>query len=153
MRYAEFGSISSGTLRTGDLLSAFADELDYQLGRQATRFPRRNLRKLVNEARRADDDMRDAPEIVSELQDALQQFAPPYAYFGAHPGDGADFGYWLGRIFRIMARPEQLDDVADYQRCRAIIMDAAPNPEPDYQPRERYTSHTRPQSLCFGWEA
>jgi Ca2+-binding RTX toxin-like protein len=36
----------------------------------------------------------DADEIITELQDALNAFAPPYCYFGAHEGDGSDFGFW-----------------------------------------------------------
>lgn len=112
-RYASFGSVSTGTLRPEDLLVAFADELDYQLGRQVTRFPRKEYRKLIREARRhsansvisvanADEVMlaianydETSEDIVNELIDALNEFAPPYAYFGAHSGDGADFGYWL----------------------------------------------------------
>ena len=95
IKYASFGSVSSGTLRNEDLLSAFASELEYQIKRQSTRFPRRAMRKLINESNRIDPDSDDASDLVNELQDALNEFAPPYAYFGTLPGDGADFGYWL----------------------------------------------------------
>lgn len=27
--------------------------------------------------------------------DTLSETCPPYIYFGAHPGDGSDFGYWI----------------------------------------------------------
>ena len=33
-------------------------------------------------------------EIVSELMDALNSYAPPNMYFGSIEGDGADFGWW-----------------------------------------------------------
>lgn len=29
----------------------------------------------------------------------------------------------LGRIFRLMSRPEQPGDVAEYERCRALVLD------------------------------
>ena len=32
----------------------------------------------------------------------------------------------MGRIFRLMSRTEQPGDVAEYERCRAIIMTDAP---------------------------
>ena len=95
MRYASFGSVSSGTMRTEDLLEAFASELDYQLSRQPRRFARRAYRKLINEARARRRRSARASYVVEKLMEALEDFAPPYAYFGAHPGDGADYGYWL----------------------------------------------------------
>ena len=103
MKAASFGSVSHGTLRTADLLDAFASELEYQVQRNADAWCSDEGRKerdrylaIVAEAREIDPDSEDADYLVNEeLIDALQEFAPPYAYFGAHPGDGADFGYWL----------------------------------------------------------
>jgi hypothetical protein len=40
----------------------------------------------------------------------------------------------LGRIFRLMSRPTQAGDVADYERCRAIVMGAVEPVAPDYRP-------------------
>jgi len=46
-----------------------------------------------------DDDPRWDTEEMSyllneDLFDALNKYAPEGYYFGAHPGDGSDFGYW-----------------------------------------------------------
>lgn len=40
----------------------------------------------------------------------------------------------LGRIFRMGSRPSQPGDVEEYERCRAIIIDMAAEPAPDYTP-------------------
>jgi hypothetical protein len=98
VRYASFGPISSGTLRTEDLLSTFASELDSLLRVQPRSFKRRALRTLISEANRTDPDSEFASDIVDEMQDALNEFAPPYGYFGTFEGDGAEFGFFLGDI-------------------------------------------------------
>lgn len=102
MKYASFGTISHGTLRTEDLLARFADELEYQIGRNADewcsdagRVERDRLLKIVGDARELDPDSDAASEMVNEtMLDALQLFAAPYSYFGAIDGDGSDFGFW-----------------------------------------------------------
>lgn len=82
------GSISHGTLRTEDLLETFSDEL----ARCAPDNP------LVAEAHAMldqwDDNGPDSNDLVGELMEALEEYAPSYCYFGAHEGDGSDFGFW-----------------------------------------------------------
>lgn len=107
---ASCGSVSHGTLRTEDLLSAFASELEWQIRRNGEYFSqpehfafRDELNKLVGEAQDAwnedgetlkDEDL--ASEIVNELEEVLSNnFAPMYGSFGALPDDGADFGFWI----------------------------------------------------------
>lgn len=128
MRFASFGSVSSGTMRDEDLLDTLASELDFQLSRQSKRFPRKANRALIREARRTlhqmaegtraqSDKARDvAPEVVAELMDALSEFAPPYAYFGAHEGDGADFGFWLLADWECSFDGLQVDDTSEVPR-------------------------------------
>ena len=40
----------------------------------------------------------------------------------------------LGRIFRMASRPTQPGDIAEYERCRAIILDLLPSANPDWSP-------------------
>jgi hypothetical protein len=92
---ASIGSISSGTLRPEDLIPAFADELEHLTDETDT-----DARKLIADVRermeRADYFASDDSGFdLEELTDALNMFAPDYAYFGSHPGDGADFGFWI----------------------------------------------------------
>lgn len=85
--YADIGSISEGTLRTEDLLEACARELQ-ALDKDG------EFEVVVLAAELVDPDSDDAHEILEELYDALQEFAPPYVAFGAHEGDGASIGFW-----------------------------------------------------------
>ena len=92
------GTVIEGTLRNQDLLPAFISL----------------LRKVAPDAyvqlmvcafspipAYADDDKdsswwesEDAYALLESLMDELDQCADEGYYFGAHPGDGSDFGYW-----------------------------------------------------------
>lgn len=91
-RIPSMGSVSSGTLRTEDLMSTFLGELET--------YARRGNGQLLAEARKwleRDEDDRDDEEgsgIVDDLQDALDAISPPFCSFHAYEGDGADFGWW-----------------------------------------------------------
>ena len=106
------GSVCSGTHRPEDLIKAFSDEL----AAVKTLTP-----ALVSEARAwlataldwqttmwdampevqdlCDDELDNTwlnrgYELVQDLQSALNWLASEGFYFGAHHGDGADFGWW-----------------------------------------------------------
>ena len=85
---AELGSVSTGTMRPEDLIPAFLDVLSDLDGARAVEF------QQELDADSWDWDSEDASEVLSELFYALDDHAPPYCYFGAHLGDGADYGYW-----------------------------------------------------------
>lgn len=89
------GSVSEGTHREADLipkylavLETYAPErveylrgvypksMNYWLGDSILSF------RLENEW------------LLESLYDELDKLAPEGHYFGAHPGDGADFGFW-----------------------------------------------------------
>ena len=110
LKLASLGSVSTATLRPEDLLSAFLHELQWHVNRNGDFYSipenfseRDRLNGLVGESQDCfaadgesiDPDKEDeALDLIIDLEDALQVFAPPYCYFGAHPGDGADFGFW-----------------------------------------------------------
>jgi len=79
------GFIIAGTVRAKDLIPAFTEVLT-QLDTE------RRYRALTRRARITTPGK--AAEHLESLVEALGEFAPPYAYFGAHWGDGADWGYW-----------------------------------------------------------
>ena len=88
------GSVISGTLRLQDLIPRFLEVLDDRAPEKAERFAAE-----IPDAAGGNDthpfwasDL--AMELYLELIDALNEAAPPGFYFGTHPGDGADFGFW-----------------------------------------------------------
>ena len=71
------GSISTGTLKTEDLISTLEAELEF-----------RNSPDHVDFSGMNDE------EYVARLVELLNELCPPFVYFGAHPDDGANFGFW-----------------------------------------------------------
>jgi hypothetical protein len=85
------GSVSSGTLRTEDLLPAFAE---------AYRPFNPNAPVIeecdaVMQGWEGGLDYEDLDEVIGKLQECLTEVCPPFIYFGAHPGDGSDFGFFV----------------------------------------------------------
>jgi hypothetical protein len=91
---ASIGSISHGTHRSVDLLGNFSYELK-RLAKEeyAELIARAEEREQVLLSDDEEEEESDS-ELVNELFDALGELAPSYCYFGAHPGDGSDFGFW-----------------------------------------------------------
>jgi hypothetical protein len=105
------GSISSGTMLTEDLLPNFLWELKNQANkigvsrklRAASLKLYREISKRVDNYHSGDDttyfESEESDFDLDALCNALDRFSGPYFYFGAHPGDGADYGYWLSEGF------------------------------------------------------
>ncbi len=94
--FADFGTVSAGTLRSPDLLEAFHAELEAH-ARAGNEWHELldAARALLNLDRDwTDDESEHAAAVVSDLCDALNEYAPPYGYFGTHEGDGSHFGFW-----------------------------------------------------------
>jgi len=115
--FAYEGSISYGTLRPRDLISAFSHALEdlnpmeakgiRQDHKAVYRVLDAGLWDFVEEATLNDDRwpgvetgrwrrtwLEKSDSCLEALQDALEAQTPDGYYFGAHEGDGADFGFW-----------------------------------------------------------
>jgi hypothetical protein len=106
----ELGSISTGTLRPEELLPCFLDFLD-TLVEKGTFSAGADHPAEVAEVGKLQDalgDMErrmetegywDNTDAVSEDLDfvtsRIEERVPSFCYFGAHDGDGADFGVWV----------------------------------------------------------
>jgi|ETNvirnome_2_300_1030623.scaffolds.fasta_scaffold01868_13 hypothetical protein len=124
------GSISTGTLRTQDLVPVFLQELGRREHPQAA--------VLAESALGGEDDDPwwvgdDCAALMEELVDALNETAPDGHFFGAHEGDGADFGFWPisddsadespGPKLAVVA-PFQSADDKDSDAVRNLLSDA-----------------------------
>jgi hypothetical protein len=84
------GTVIEGTHRHADIAAAFGELLA-----RLTAGTDEHSSLVVDCKRiaRMGDMADDADDVVAEVMDALCDYAPPYCYFGAHEGDGADYGF------------------------------------------------------------
>ena len=93
-----YGSVISGTHRLVDLVPAFMDVLE-QLDSDSAAQIRAEYSDVLDaiDAHTGVLDVEVGEEgsfLLDALDSALNDCAPEGYYFGAHPGDGADFGFW-----------------------------------------------------------
>lgn len=102
------GTVSHGTLRLEDLIPAFVDfanESGLDLGklrREAALWvagPEHYERAYPGRLAKRHPDRESAysitgNDILEELFDAINDALPEGTYFGAHVGDGSDYGVW-----------------------------------------------------------
>ena len=77
-------TISHGTMRPEDLIPKFLEvleELNPKVSESAKRWNELAIQEVQS-------------QFLSELFDLLDQEAPEGFYFGSHPGDGSDYGFW-----------------------------------------------------------
>ncbi len=100
------GTISHGTLRNEDLLPKFLFALEECNPKAAARFNAELIELGFGHSMCGacgmgnreewpegfDDDI--CSEIIDDMINALNEVCPDGIYFGAHYGDGADFGFW-----------------------------------------------------------
>lgn len=98
--FARIGSICHGTMRHRHLIPALAYELEclVRINRDAlaANGSLEQFNAIITEAKAElpNAENEQTYQMVDELFDALNGFSPPFAYFGAHEGNGSDFGFW-----------------------------------------------------------
>ena len=112
----QLGTISTGTLRTQDLLPTFVNTLlgidnandgqthGYQFTYQNAWDSDYDADSYWNSSYPTED-----LEIVSNL---LVDLCPPFVYFGTLEGDGSDFGFWVdhGEVLEVMLTAEENEE-------------------------------------------
>jgi hypothetical protein len=115
MRNHNIGSVSSGTMLASDLIPCFLWELERQ--RPLRRIHGRLLREITARMGTADYfDRDDCNEDLDELFTALDAYSPEGFYFGAHPGDGACYGWFLSESFTEDFDGLRVDDTSEVPR-------------------------------------
>ncbi len=138
-RTPQIGTIVAGTHDPATLASAYLSALG--------EYAPLSLARLASEYSDAIDALprrhADLPDLVDTLHDALADCAPPYTYYGAHVGDGADIGYWIDwdaieQAVHCLADIERINDLSQASGTRDAILISdhgtvtlyTPNPEP-----------------------
>ena len=92
-------TVIHGTMRPQDLIPAFLgtlQEVDHAAHSQLMLLPFGPIPAYVQDEGDESEwwNGDDAAFLLESLFDALNAAAPENCYFGAHPGDGSDFGFW-----------------------------------------------------------
>ena len=100
----QLGTVSRATMRPQDLIPCFLGELKALNKKAYLRIlerihsqDREVMYHLTGQGIDEDHSFWDEElchDILTDLFDALDWISPPYAYFGAHEGDGSDYGFW-----------------------------------------------------------
>ncbi len=77
------GTLISGTHQPEDLAPVFLNTIASA-----------DLGRAIRLGERFEAGREDVLDVLADMFDALNDIAPEGTYFGAHPGDGADFGFW-----------------------------------------------------------
>ena len=96
----KLGTVIERTLRPEDIIPALASELQYLDRNKFRNFVKSWNNNVPDFSDQNDVNMwveesyEDADWMIEDLIDALDSLAPEGVYFGTHPDDGADFGFW-----------------------------------------------------------
>ena len=97
MTKVRLGTVIHGTLLASDLIPAFINKLETLNPEKASSY----WSEIPEDALEDQDhdwwDSEEALWMLEEIFDVLNEYAPPYCYFGALEGDGSDYGFWVDR--------------------------------------------------------
>lgn len=122
------GTLIHGTMRAEDLIPAFLAECD------RLNIILSTADRLAAELHTFGDPEQES-ETIDMLMDQLSLAAPFGHYFGANPGDGADYGFWLAEEWA-EALDERGIDESDWEAVLSICED----------------EQIQPENLCDAWE-
>ena len=93
------GTVIHGTLLPEELLQAFLAQLEAMDGKRASEIRKEYAAVVVylpGEIPQGDGQSlaMQAAWMLETLHEALNACAPEGLFFGSHPGDGSDFGFW-----------------------------------------------------------
>ena len=91
--YGSIGTVSHATMRTEDLIPSFLWEAKHL---RLTKDERKTVSRISRESEKEGYfDTENADYDLNEnLFNILDNHSLPYFYFGAHEGDGSDYGWW-----------------------------------------------------------
>lgn len=97
--HGTIGSVSHATMRNQDIMPTFCQELRW-LGHRSkdlTTIEKRVYGALNGQYGEEDAYFTDEESSwdLESLFNMLNEHALPYMYFGSHPGDGSDYGFWV----------------------------------------------------------
>ena len=100
-RTANPGSVIHGTMNPKDIIPAFMallDDLDPEWAQQIKNENPKLKDALKKEKAGEQSNWWESEEacvlLNEDIFDALNEYAPEGHYFGSHPGDGSDYGFW-----------------------------------------------------------
>lgn len=95
------GGVSEGTHDSTELIEAFAYALETFYSKRrvpaSVKHVLDDVEQLFDGDEHDEDENETLDELVGELEQELEQIAPPYAYFGAAEGTRSHFGFWVSR--------------------------------------------------------
>jgi hypothetical protein len=106
--YGTIGTVSHATMRPEDLIPAFCSELRYlgHRSKELSRIEKESQREGYYETEQADYGL-------ESLFNMLDEHSPAWMYFGSHPGDGSDYGFWVSDSLEYDFDGLKVDDTSE----------------------------------------